>query len=65
MPDPASLKTPYGTYRASYRSEGGKLLFEQTLETPDAMVPAEEYAKVRDFFEKVGGYQQAVVVLAK
>jgi hypothetical protein len=64
-PEYAELRTPYGTYRSSYRIEAGKLTFEQTLETPDAIFPAAEYGKLRAFFDEVAGRQNSAVVLAK
>ncbi len=65
IPDAADLRTPYGTYRAGYRNDGEQLTFQQSLEVPDLIVPASEYPVIREFFDKIAGYQQAVVVLVK
>jgi len=65
MPEPAELQTPYGTYRARYSQAGGTLHFEQSLEVTDLVAPPQDYPKVRDFFDRVAGYQQSLVVLVK
>jgi hypothetical protein len=65
MPDPIELKSPYGVYRETCRQADGTLIFEQSLETDDVSVPAADYAKVRQFFNNVEGYQQAAVVMVK
>jgi hypothetical protein len=65
MPDPVKLEGHYGTYRASWKSDGGDLLFEQSVEVHDAIVPAAEYADVVAFFDKVSRSQTAAVVLVR
>ncbi|HEU0123733.1 MAG TPA: hypothetical protein VFQ91_24595, partial [Bryobacteraceae bacterium] len=65
LPDPVQLKGPFGEFRAKWKAEGGTLEMEQTLEVYDSTVPAADYAKVRDFFEQVGGAEGAAAVLVK
>jgi len=65
IPDPVSLDTPYGIYHATWKSKGEEILFEQSLEVKDILVPAASYAAVRDFFEKLSGGQHSAVVLVK
>jgi hypothetical protein len=65
MPDPVNLTGPYGTYRASWKAEGGVVTMEQSLEVKAITGPAADYAKVRDFFDRVSGGQYAPVVLMK
>jgi hypothetical protein len=65
MPDPAQVESQYGTYRASWKSVGQTIHFEQQLEIKDAIAEVPEYARVKDFFDKVAGGQAAPVVLVK
>jgi hypothetical protein len=37
----------------------------QTLEIRETVAPVSDFAKVRDFFDQVGGVQNAPVVLVK
>jgi hypothetical protein len=65
MPDPVKLTGPYGTYQASWKADGADLVFEQSTEVPDALVPAAKYADMRAYFDRIGGSQAAPVVLVK
>lgn len=65
LPDPVHIKNSYGEFRAHWKMAGTKIEMEQTLEVFDITVPAAEYAKVRTFFEQVGGAGSAAVVLVK
>ena len=65
MPSAVNLSSPYGAYRATWKSAGDVVTLEQTLEVKPVTVPAADYAKVRDFFDHVAGAQYAAVVLAK
>jgi hypothetical protein len=63
LPDPARLETPYGSYKAAWSYQNGVLAFVHELQVRDQLVPAADYAKVRQFFEDVGSAQTAAVVL--
>lgn len=65
MPDPVLLDSPYGTYKADWKEDGADLLFEQSVEVRDTIVPASKYPELRAFFEKISGSQIAPVVLVK
>jgi uncharacterized protein DUF3857/transglutaminase superfamily protein len=65
MPDPMELSSSYGTYRASWKTVGQSIRFEQLLEINDAVAEVAEYPRVKDFFDKVAGGQGAPVVLVK
>jgi transglutaminase-like putative cysteine protease len=64
MPDAVHLDSAYGTYNASWKADGGVLVFEQSTEVRDSLVPAAQYPELRAFFDKIGGSQVAPVVLA-
>src|SRR5260370_23950407 len=55
MPDGGKLETPFGTYTCSYQAQGDELIFERKLEIRAATVPAEQYAALKTFFERVAG----------
>ena len=63
LPDPVQLESPYGSYRAEWKSADDTLSFEQRLEVKDITAPASQYAAIREFFEKVAGGQHEAAVL--
>jgi len=63
FPAPAKIESPYGSLEASWKVENGEIVMEETLEVRQSVVPASEYAKVRDFFQEVAGAHGASVVL--
>jgi hypothetical protein len=65
VPDPIEIDSPYGVYHASWKTSDGSVTFEQSLEIKDTLAAAAEYAKVKDFFDKVLGGQSAPVILLK
>jgi Domain of Unknown Function with PDB structure (DUF3857)/Transglutaminase-like superfamily len=65
MPDAVHLQSRYGKYQASWKAEGTDLVFEQSTEIPDSVVPAAEYKELRAFFDKIGGSQAGPVVLVR
>ena len=65
LPQPARIESPYGALQASWVLENGKLVMQETFEIRESMVPASEYAQVRDFFELVAGAHNAAVVLVR
>jgi hypothetical protein len=65
MPDPIKIDTAYGTYVAEWKVTGNQLLFKQSLEVKDTTAPASEYARIREFFDRVNSGQHAAVVLLK
>jgi len=65
MPTPVNLATPFGSYRADWRVEAGKLFFNRHLELDNAVVPPEDYTSVKEFFDEMIAADQAPVVLMR
>jgi hypothetical protein len=65
IPDPVEIESPYGVYKASWKSGDGSVTFNQSLEIKDILAAPSEYAKVKDFFDRVQGGQIAPVILLK
>jgi hypothetical protein len=65
LPSPVKLESPYGRLEASWTVREGEVVMTQTLEIRDQIVPAAEYAQVRDFFDRIAGAETAPVVLVK
>ena len=70
IPDAIEVESPYGVYHASWKINGGKssnnsVTFEQSLEIKTTVAAPSDYAKVKDFFDKVLAGQSAPVVLLK
>jgi hypothetical protein len=65
IPAAVRLETPFGKYEATWEYQNGLLAFSQELEVRDALVPASDYARLREFFEDAAGAQNSAVVLLK
>jgi hypothetical protein len=65
LPSPAKIESPYGSIEATWAVRDGEIVMTQTLEIRETVAPVSDFAKVRDFFDQVGGVQNAPVVLVK
>ncbi|HYK92154.1 MAG TPA: DUF3857 domain-containing protein [Acidobacteriota bacterium] len=65
IPDAVQVESRYGLYRANWKATAEKVVFEQSLEVKDILVPVSEYSRVREFFEKVSSSQASPVVLLR
>lgn len=65
LPDAVKLDAPFGTYSASYEVKDGQLRFARRFVQRAATIPADQYAQVRGFFERIRAAEQSPVVLAK
>ncbi len=65
MPDPVKLDTSFGSYATTYEVKDGQLIFTRRLIQNAAIIPVEQYASVRSFFEQIRAAEQAPVVLAR
>lgn len=65
VPDPVRLESPYGVFSSEWKTSKGELIVEQSLEVRDVTVPAAEFARVREFFDRVAGARQASVVMLR
>ncbi|MDP9114929.1 MAG: DUF3857 and transglutaminase domain-containing protein [Acidobacteriota bacterium] len=65
LPSPAKVESPYGSIEATWAVRDGEIIMDQTLEIRETVAPVSDFAKVRDFFDQVGGVQSAPVVLVR
>ncbi len=65
IPEPVTIESPYGVYHASWKIAGNSVTFEQSLEVKETRATPAEYAKVKDFFDKVLAGESAPVILLK
>lgn len=65
LPDAMRLDAPFGAYTINCAVKDGQLHFTRSLILRSAIIPVEDYAKVRGFFEKMRAAEQTPVVLAK
>jgi hypothetical protein len=65
LPDALKLDTAFGNYAASYEVKDGQLVFTRKLTLRATTIPAEQYAVVRGFFERIRSVELSPVVLAK
>jgi hypothetical protein len=65
MPTAVSLSTQFGSYSTKYEAKDGKLIFTRLMTTSRALIPADKYASVRDFFAAIREAEQSPVVLIR
>ena len=65
MPDSFRVEVPFGSFAATYEVKDGQLLFTRSLSLQSVILPAEQYASVRRFFDQVGATDQAPVILLR
>jgi hypothetical protein len=65
LPDAVKMDAPFGTYATTCKVENGQLRYTRTLIVRGATIPVNDYATVRDFFEKIRAAEASPVVLAK
>ncbi|HEV7860256.1 MAG TPA: DUF3857 domain-containing protein [Pyrinomonadaceae bacterium] len=65
LPDALKLDTPFGAYATTYAVKDDQLTFTRTLTLRATTIPANQYAAVRTFFERIRAAEQSPVVLAK
>jgi hypothetical protein len=65
MPDAAEVNQPFGNYAAKCEVKDGYLIFRRTLTLKAGIIPVEQYASVRSFFERIRAVEQTPVVLVK
>ncbi|MGA2434518.1 MAG: DUF3857 domain-containing protein [Bryobacteraceae bacterium] len=65
LPDTADFQASFGKYHATWKVDGGELVFTRALEIQNATIPAEKYSEVQGFFQHVIGAERAPVVLVR
>lgn len=65
LPEPARMKTPFGSWEASAQVKDGKLVFLRSLQLETSNLPPERFSEARDFFNEVSRSEQAPVVLMR
>jgi hypothetical protein len=65
IPDPLEVDAPFGHYSAKCEVSGGELLCLRATEVQFASIPVEQYAEVREFFEKILNEEQSLAVLVR
>ena len=63
LPDPVSLDGPYGSYALSWSTEGGCVVLERRYEHVALVVPAEECAELKGFYDKILAAEDRPAVL--
>ncbi|MCA1615679.1 MAG: transglutaminase-like domain-containing protein, partial [Acidobacteria bacterium] len=65
LPDAVKLDASFGSYTTSYAVKEGQLHFTRAFVQRASTIPADKYAEVRGFFERIRAAEQSPVVLAK
>ena len=65
LPDAVKLDATFGSYSTTYAVREGQLHFTRTFVQRASTIPADKYAEVRGFFERIRAAEQSPVVLAK
>ncbi|MEW6210523.1 MAG: DUF3857 domain-containing protein [Acidobacteriota bacterium] len=64
-PDAVKVESAFGAYSTAYEVKDGQLHFRRSLIVRGGTIPANQFAMVRGFFEKMRAAEQAPVVLMK
>jgi hypothetical protein len=65
MPDAVKLEASFGSYASTYEVKDGQLVFTRSLIQKAATIPADQYATVRTFYERIRAAEASPVVLAR
>jgi hypothetical protein len=65
LPDAVELETTFGSYTARHTLENGSLVFTRRLTVRRSLLPVEQYAVVRGFYERILALEQAPAVLIR
>jgi transglutaminase-like putative cysteine protease len=65
VPQAASFETPFGRYTLSYATSGGNIQARRTLVVHGQVVPPDQYAELKAFFDKIRAADGTPVVLAR
>lgn len=65
MPEAARIESPFGVYTTECTSESSILQCRRSFRLERAVIPAEQYEKVKEFFASIRNSEQAPVVLLK
>jgi hypothetical protein len=65
MPEAVEVNQPFGNYAAKCEAKDGHLIFSRSLALKAVIIPVEQYASVRGFFERIRAVEQTPVVLVK
>jgi hypothetical protein len=65
MPDAAKMDEDFARFSVTFRQEAGDLIVEEELTTEPVTLPAEDYRRVKKFFDRFDGADQQQAVLMK
>lgn len=65
MPDAANMQEDFGRFSVTFQQKAGELMVEEELTTEPVTVPAEDYRRVKKFFDQFDGADQQRAVLMK
>jgi hypothetical protein len=65
MPQPVSLKTKYGIYKASFRLDGKKIFYIREREQYAGRFPPSEYKEVANYYNAIYKADRSRIVLVK
>jgi hypothetical protein len=65
LPQSGQIRSPYGNIQVNWTVRECEIFMDETTEIQDSLVPASDYAKVRDFFAGIAGAQNAPIVLVR
>ena len=65
MPSPFKAETSFARFQVVYRQEPSELVMEEELRTENVTLPATDYEKVKQFFDRANGADSQKAVLVK
>jgi hypothetical protein len=65
MPSAASAESAFGKFSLTYQQRPGELVLEEEIRVEGVTLPANEYPRVKKFFDDVRGADNQNAVLVK
>jgi len=65
LPEAAKMDEDFGRFSLSFRQDASELIVEEELTTEGVTLPAEDYGRVKKFFDQFDGADQQRAVLVK
>ena len=64
-PADVNIDADFGRYSATWQIDGATLVFSRSMETQAAIIPVDQYAAIRTFYQTITNAEQSPVVLVK
>jgi hypothetical protein len=65
IPDPITIANPYIAYAAEYNEENGHVVFKETFQRLQRIVPAKDYAEYREALRRIAEFSKKEIFVTE